>query len=352
MDAVLVPHRGATRAVVVQDRGVVGGLGVDEPGVPRREVLEPVVGALPLGELVVEAHGPVPVGQAGLLDQAVRDVDPEAVDAPVAPEAQDGEELLAHLRQLPVQVGLGGVEDVEVPLARRAVGLGDARPAAATEHGGPVVGGLLAVGAAPVAEDVALALAAAGTGGQGRAEPVVLAARVVGHEVEDDLDAEVVRAGDEGVGVVEAAEAGVDVAVVGDVVAGVVHRRDVEGADPQRVDPEVAQVGQAARDARQVADAVTVGVGPRARVHLVDDGVAPPRGVGGVRRVDDLVRGGHGHGGVGGRRRHPAHASKPEALREMDARASRPPVSLTGDGPTGGAVPSSVLTSMCAARRK
>ncbi len=40
------------------------------------------------------------VGQALLLDQAVRDVDPEAVDATVEPEAQDRLELGAHLRVL------------------------------------------------------------------------------------------------------------------------------------------------------------------------------------------------------------------------------------------------------------
>ena len=38
------------------------------------------------------------VGQAVRLDQAVRDVDAEAVDAAVEPEAQDAGELLAHLR--------------------------------------------------------------------------------------------------------------------------------------------------------------------------------------------------------------------------------------------------------------
>ena len=152
--------------------------------------------------------------------------------------------------------------------------------------------------------------------------------------------------GDEGVGVGERAEARVDVAVVGDVVAGVVHGGDVEGADPQGVDPEVAQVGQPARDAGQVADPVAVGVGPRARVHLVDDGVAPPRRVGGVGAVDRLAGGGHGRdGGLGGRLGHPAHASKPGP----PAGGGAQPVI---GGPGWGAVPSSVLTSMCAARKK
>ena len=87
------------------------------------------------------------------------------------------------------------------------------------------------------------------------------------------------------VGVVEGAEDRVDVAVVGDVVAGVGLRRGVEGREPDGVDAEGAQVGQARGDAGEVADAVAVAVGPRARVDLVDDRLAPPGGVGPVRGV-------------------------------------------------------------------
>ncbi len=64
------------------------------------------------------------VGQAVGLDHAVGDVDAEAVDAAVEPEAQDVAELLAHLVVGPVEVGLRAVEEVQVPLAGRAVGLG------------------------------------------------------------------------------------------------------------------------------------------------------------------------------------------------------------------------------------
>ena len=47
--------------------------------------------------------------------------------------------------------------------------------------------------------------------------------------------------------------------------------------EPDRVDAEVAQVGQARADAGEVADAVAVAVGEAAEVDLVDDGAAPPR---------------------------------------------------------------------------
>ena len=225
-------------------------------------------------------------------------------------------ELLAHVRVVPVQVGLGGVEDVEVPLARHPVGLGDAGPPATAEDRRPVVRGLVAVRALAVAEHVALALEAPRRRREGRAEPRVLAARVVGHQVDEDLQAQLVGRRDERVGVLQGAEARVDVAVVGDVVPRVVHRGDVERAEPHGIHPEVAQVGQARGGAGQVADAVAVRVGPRARVDLVDHGVAPPRRVGGVGHVHDLPGGGEGHG-LSGRLGHVPMFPHPVPCREI-----------------------------------
>jgi hypothetical protein len=115
----------------------------------------------------------------------------------------------------------------------------------------------------------------------------VLVGRVVRHHVDDDAQAELVGAGDEGVGVREGAEERVDVAVVGDVVTCVGLRRCVEGREPDRVDAEPAEVVQVRRDAGQVADAVAVAVGPRPGVDLVDHRVAPP---GRVRTVGHMQR--------------------------------------------------------------
>ena len=108
----------------------------------------------------------------------------------------------------------------------------------------------------------------------------MLVGGVVGHEVDDHPQVELVRAGDQRVGVGEVAEERVDVAVVGDVVAVVVLRRGVERRDPERVHAEVAEVGQPRRDAGEVADAVAVRVGEGTDVDLVDDGVAPPALIG------------------------------------------------------------------------
>ncbi len=78
-------------------------------------------------------------------------------------------------------------------------------------------------------------------------------------------------------GILKRAERRVDPAVVLDVVAAVGERRGVPRREPERVDAERLEVGQAGAHAGEVADAVTVRVGEAPRVDLVDDGAAPPR---------------------------------------------------------------------------
>ncbi|GES34174.1 hypothetical protein San01_66620 [Streptomyces angustmyceticus] len=229
-------------------------------------------------QLFAVAH----VGQAGGLDQAVGHIDPEAVHAQVEPEAEDGTELVPDGGVVPVEVGLLGGEEVEVPLA-----VGHPGPGRAAEEGLPVVGRLLAVLAPSLAEVETLAQHRAGALGQPAAEPFVLVGAVVGDQVDDDAQAQVMGVGDDRLGVGQGAEHRVDGAVVGDVVAGVGLRRGVEGAEPDGVHTQVAQVRQAAADARQVPHAVAVAVGEAARVDLVDHRVAPPAG----GRSDVVLRG-------------------------------------------------------------
>ena len=91
----------------------------------------------------------------------------------------------------------------------------------------------------------------------------MLVAAVVRHEVDQHPQAEVVGGGDEPVGVGERAEVGVDVAVVGDVVAAVGERRRVPRTHPDGVDTEPGEVRQPVDDAVHVAGAVAVSVGER-----------------------------------------------------------------------------------------
>jgi hypothetical protein len=265
-DAVAVAVReAAPRAVDV----------VDRVHVPVRMVLA-VRGEEQAAAVVgVVAH----VRQRGRLREPVGDVDAEPVHAAVEPEAQDRLELGPHLRARPVEVRLLGGEQVQVPLARMPVRLPDARPRRPAEGAAPVVGRARAA-VAPVAEQVAVARRRARRGGERLEEPGVAVGRVVGDQVEDDAKAALVGRVDERLGLGEGAEERVDAAVVDDVVPGVGHRRGVPGVDPDGVDPEVGEVGQAGADARDVADPVAVAVGEAADVDLVDDRVAPPCGLG------------------------------------------------------------------------
>ena len=109
-------------------------------------------------------------------------------------------------------------------------------------------------------------------------EPLVLVRGVVGDPVEDHAQAAPVRLLDERVGVGKRAEGRVDVRVVAYVVAEVRHRRAVEGREPEGVDAQIHEMVEAGGDSGEVAHAVAVRVGEGARIDLVDDAGAPPRG--------------------------------------------------------------------------
>ncbi len=210
-------------------------------------------------------------GEGGVLGEQGRGVDAYARDAAFEPEAQDVLVFPADFGVRPVQIGLLGGEQVEVPLAVRHSG-----PGGAGELRRPVVGREFAVLAAARAEVEAGALGAAGARRQGVLEPGVPVGDVVGHDVDDDADAERGGFGDQLLGLVEGAEGRVDGTVVGDVIAAVDHRGGVPRCEPHGVDTEFGEVGQSRSDAREITCAVAVAVGEAARVHLVDDGIAPP----------------------------------------------------------------------------
>ena len=99
-----------------------------------------------------------------------------------------------------------------------------------------------------------------GRGGEGRLEPRVLAAAVVRARRRAGPGCRASSGvGDEAVEVGEVAVVGVDVEVVGDVVAVVALRRRVDRAQPDGVDAERRDVVEPAAEALEVADAVTVG---------------------------------------------------------------------------------------------
>ena len=159
------------------------------------------------------------VSQLPVLDQPVCDVDPQAADAAVEPEAKDVVELVADGGVPPVEVGLLGSELVQVVLPPRAV---EPPRSLAREDRRPVVRDLLR-------PDVVLGPVA---------KPRMPVGRVIGNEVEPDLDAACACGGDQRIEVLERAVVGMHGAVVSDVVAPVDVRRRVNRAQPDGIDAE------------------------------------------------------------------------------------------------------------------
>ena len=68
----------------------------------------------------------------------------------------------------------------------------------------------------------------------------------------------------------------VHIAVIGHIIAKILHRRSEKRRNPNRVDPKRGDIRQALHDAQQIADTVPVTVLKRARIDLIDHRAAPP----------------------------------------------------------------------------
>lgn len=125
----------------------------------------------------------------------------------MTPETQSPQEIVTDLAVVPVEVGLPLVDKVEVKLA-----VAHSLPRRTAKHAPPVTGELVLVGTLAIADNVALT-----SGGPlGRLErllePDVVFGRVVGHNVDHDLDASGLASGSHGVKVVERANLGISLA--------------------------------------------------------------------------------------------------------------------------------------------
>ena len=208
-------------------------------------------------------------------------VEPEPVHAHVEPEAHDADHRLQHLGIVEIEVRLVAEEAVPVerlgdripgPVGRLGVGEDDARI------------GVLGVGVAP---DVEIALGGTRRRAPRRLEPGVLVRGVVHHQFGDHAQAAPVRLAHQRAQVVAGAVLRVHVAVVGNVVAVVLHRRGIEGQQPDGVHAQVAHVVELFDQPGEIAQAVAVGVEERLDVQLVDDGVLVPERVAPGRPVQE-----------------------------------------------------------------
>lgn len=207
-----------------------------------------------------------------MLDQAKNGIDAEAIDAALEPEAESVVHGCYDVGIAPVEVWLFGQEAVHVILLRLFV----PGPGGAAKHGGPVVGhGAIWFGVAPDVP-IAFGIVARAAGFQ---EPGVLVGGVVGYKVENNFEAALLGFVQQAVEGGQIAKHGVDIAVVGDIVAEVGHGAGEDGRNPDGVDAEIDQIVEPVDDALQVADAVAGAVLKAAGVDLVEDGRLPPFGV-------------------------------------------------------------------------
>ena len=196
-------------------------------------------------------------------------IQPESIDPLVEPETQNVVDFGPHLGILPVEVGLLPGEVVQVVGPR---------------------GGVVAPGIALLVE---MALAVGRTAlllgppevvvvvgvfprGAGLAEPGMLVAGVIQHQVEEETHASCVCFVQEPVEILHRAEIGHDLPVVADVVAVVGVGGCEDRIEPQGFDPQPVQVVEFFGDSVQVPDTVVVAVLETAGIDLIDDRFFPP----------------------------------------------------------------------------
>ena len=67
----------------------------------------------------------VPIGEARFFDEAVCNIDAETIHTSVEPESEHTVKETPDFWVLPIEVGLALIKNVEIPLARAAIGVGD-----------------------------------------------------------------------------------------------------------------------------------------------------------------------------------------------------------------------------------
>ena len=259
-------HREFLAPRVAEDGGV---LHIGAPGLTHGHQIGAAKGVgVQLPDIGMQHRAVGGNSQVRVLGNLVDDIQPETAHALVHPKADGLVQLLPQGGVVPVQVRLFDGKLVEIILPH----LGHPGPGRAAKGGPHLVGRRALHAVAPdviVVVGVVAALFCL-------LEPAVLVRGVVQHQIHDDADVVFFGFGDEVVHVGQRAEHGVNIAVVGNVVAVVILRAAVDGAEPDGVDAQALQIAKPLDDAGQVANAVAVAVLKAAGIDLVDHSVFPP----------------------------------------------------------------------------
>ena len=212
------------------------------------------------------------IGRKGLVfgDQ-IDHVEAQAVDAAIGPELAHFFQLRAHRRVFPIQVRLLNREQMQIVLLAFGVPL----PGVTAKFRAPVVGRR---GGFTVAPDIELAIRTLFI--ERFAEPRVFGRSVVQHHIQHNADPASVRLSDQFVEIVQRTVGWVDSGIVGDVVAIIHLRRDVERRQPDGVNAELLQIVEAGGHAAQIAGSGPGRVLETLRIDLINNAVLPPEGKG------------------------------------------------------------------------
>ena len=104
----------------------------------------------------------------------------------------------------------------------------------------------------------------------------MLIGAVIYHQIHHDGHAAPFALGDQAIHVLHGAEAGVDVVIVGNIIALIRHRRTVHRRKPENFHTQRLQLVQLADDAGDIADPVAVGIAKALRIDLIGDFALPP----------------------------------------------------------------------------
>mmetsp|Transcript_23055 Transcript_23055/g.39166 ORF Transcript_23055/g.39166 Transcript_23055/m.39166 type:complete len:721 (+) Transcript_23055:1136-3298(+) len=215
-------------------------------------------------------------------------VEAETIHAPLQPEPGHIQQRILHVHVVEIQVRLAVQEIVQVILLARRF----PRPGRAAKDRQPVVGRRAVLFGIGPDIPIGFVIVPIQLGGL---KPRVLVAGMAEDQIDHHLDAIAMGRLDQRVKVAERAEHRVNVAIVADVIAKVLHRRGKEGRDPDRVHAQRRDMRHPAHDAQQIADAVAVAVLKTAGIDLIDHGPTPPI------KVDARLGGGFGKDLVHGR---------------------------------------------------
>ena len=198
------------------------------------------------------------VSQTLILEQRRHHVQPKSSDVAVEPEAHDVRYRPLDRRIAPVQVGLLLVISAVIELPPRR----DPLPSRAEEAAGPIVRWRAAVagvgtlecadarriGRQAIAPDTP-ARHCIGARRGGFTEPGVAVGRVLEDQVHHHADASRTRCGDQPIEIGNRPELRADTAIVGNVIAEIDLRTGIDRREPDRIDAQPLQIGQAAGNA-------------------------------------------------------------------------------------------------------